>query len=348
MKVFNAIAAYVRQLASGLGEGWNRFWFEPSDPTILGLMRVLVGLLALYFAASYTPDLGRLLAGDGMLPPATVQEFVNGPGSSGWQRFSYFMYTGNVGAVWAAHVVGLLVLVLFTVGLFSRVTGVLALIVTLAYVHRAPMITGLFEPVLTMLVAYLALAPSGAALSVDRWLGIRRALVDPEERPAPRWSATIALRLMQVHLVVIYVAMATAKLWGDTWLDGMAVWWLSAEPESRIVDLTQTLGRHPWLTDAWAHVVLLHELLFGALIWPRLTRPVVILVSALVWGTLALLTGDVPFSLAMIVANLSFVSLEDFSEVAPARPRRAAETAAPQSAQPKPQQPAKAGAGRSG
>ena len=34
--------------ARALGEAWDAFWFTPADPTLLGLIRVLTGLMLLY------------------------------------------------------------------------------------------------------------------------------------------------------------------------------------------------------------------------------------------------------------------------------------------------------------
>ena len=39
--------SYSRQLSSGIGTGWNRFWFTPRDTMGVALLRVLVGLMAL-------------------------------------------------------------------------------------------------------------------------------------------------------------------------------------------------------------------------------------------------------------------------------------------------------------
>jgi len=36
---------------------WNRFWFTPADPTVLGFIRIWCGLLTLYVHVAYTVDL---------------------------------------------------------------------------------------------------------------------------------------------------------------------------------------------------------------------------------------------------------------------------------------------------
>ena len=34
--------------------GWNRFWFTPADPTLLGLIRICCGLITLYTLIVYS------------------------------------------------------------------------------------------------------------------------------------------------------------------------------------------------------------------------------------------------------------------------------------------------------
>ncbi len=195
------------------------------------------------------------------------------------------------------HFVGLAVLVLFTLGLWSRLTSVLALIVILSDVHRGAMLTSQFEPVLTMVMCYLCLGPSGASWSLDRLLARRKATTQLArsaiENLQPSWSATVSIRLIQVHLAMLLATMGMAKLFGATWWQGMAVWWLVARPESRLVDLTW-LGEYA--VNFWTHAILGVELAFPILVWVPLLRPLMLALAALVWVSLALITGQVPFA----------------------------------------------------
>src|SRR5437764_14274926 len=43
---------------------WNRFWFTPADPTLLGLIRLCTGLLAVYTIFTYTWDLQAFFGRD--------------------------------------------------------------------------------------------------------------------------------------------------------------------------------------------------------------------------------------------------------------------------------------------
>src|SRR5689334_8903520 len=45
-----------RRLTS-VWEAWNRFWFRPASPVLIGLIRIVAGFLALYVHLAYTVDL---------------------------------------------------------------------------------------------------------------------------------------------------------------------------------------------------------------------------------------------------------------------------------------------------
>jgi hypothetical protein len=320
------VGSYRNRLTEGIGSGWRRFWFTPSDPLPLCVLRIAVGLVALYYVASFTTDLNVWFADDGLLPAHVVRTLTGAddPSLSGPAdyRYSYLYFLDTPGELWAAHLAGLVVVAAFTIGLASRVTSVLSLVVVLSYVNRAPMLSGPLEPVLTMALLYLCIAPTGARLSIDRLLSRARQRANPptaaQPQPDSRLSiaATISVRLIQVHLAGFYAVMVLNQLGGlidfpysGTWWRGEAVWWLIARPESRLVDLT-FLYSAPYLINAWTHAIVLFELAFPILVWNRLARPLLLALAVPIWGSLALASGEVSFCVMMLVANLAFLSPE--------------------------------------
>ena len=301
----NRLSQYFSDLSTGIGESWNRFWFTPADPLPLGVLRIGAGLLALYYLFSHTTDLVRWFGPDGLLPIAAVKDLTTGMGEQVVFRPSYFNLTDAPELLWTLHGLGFAVLAAMTLGLFTRVTTPLSLAVVLSYVHRAPMITGLVEPVLTMLLFYLCLAPAGKYLSLDRllWKSKRS---DGAEAAEASWTANLGLRLIQVHVAGFYLMMGLSKLAGEPWWDGTAVWWLIAHPDSRIVDLTR-LGYQPFVINFWTHVIVLFELAFALFIWNRLARPLLLLIAIPMWLSLAVVSAQPAFCAAMLIANLAYV-----------------------------------------
>ena len=164
--------SYYSQLTTGIGRSWNKFWFTPSDPFSLAAIRIATGLMALYYVASHTADLTRWFGPDGLLPIETVQRLQGGGEGSSQLVFhlSYLNYLVWPAELWIAHALGMAVLVGLILGFRTRIASVVSLVIVLSYVHRASFLTGQFEPLLTMLLVYLCLAPSGAFLSIDSWL----------------------------------------------------------------------------------------------------------------------------------------------------------------------------------
>lgn len=320
--MLNAIQDYFRQFLEG--GAWNQFWFAPRDARTISLIRIAVGAMALFTIASFTPDLITFFGPDGLLPAATVRAVVLAEDMAGGQTqlahgkylmaINYLAWFENEPAMlWGAHAVGIVVLIANLVGFKSRITSVLALVVTLTYIHRGQVFNSQLEPILSMVMAYLCLGPSGAYYSIDRWLATRSG---GEPMVAPNIGANIATRLIQVHLSAVYIMMACGKLVGfggadgEVWWSGEAVWWLIAKPGGSLVDL-MWLHAHPFVVDAWTQAIVFFELAFGIFIWKRWARPALLVLAVPMWLSLALLTGLIPWCLMMLVANLAFVRFGD-------------------------------------
>jgi hypothetical protein len=244
--------------------------------------------------------------------------------------------------MWTLHVIALVVFALLTVGLFTRVVSILAWLFTVSYAHRV-MPAALFglDDINAMLAMYLMVGPAGAAYSLDSWLAHRRSRsgegrggqgiansgsqAPPKNSPPSQggvgggssleWRSTrassitanIAIRLMQIHLCIIYLFSGLGKAMGDTWWDGSAMWLAVANYEYQSIDLTWLAG-YPELLSLLAHVTVAWELSYPALVWPRLTRPLVVAMSVPIHLGIALFLGMMTFGLAMMIANLAFVS----------------------------------------
>ncbi len=307
----HTMRAYFGELSREFGTAWTRFWFTPRDSVVLCLVRVLTGIVALYYIVSHSADLVRWFGPDGILNASTTQRLTGAEQLRYSFHYSYLYLAETPASLWILHGAGLLVVLAFTLGLWSRLTSIGALIVVLAYVHRAPMITGQLEPVLTMLLAYLCLAPTGRHFSLDAvWARHRLKKLGPL---AGQWTdtqlslgANISTRLIQLHLAGFCLMTGLNMLAADTWWAGEGVWWLIARTDSRLVDLTG-LAHAPLVVNFWSHAIVAYLFLFGLLAWHRLARPILLVLGVLVWVSLALVTGLVAWCVTMLVASLAFV-----------------------------------------
>jgi hypothetical protein len=310
-----ALTEYAASLADEVGAGWNRFWFTPSDPLPASVLRIPVGLLALAWVGSFTPELVEWLGPQGWLPPASVAQLTGAvplPGMTGEMVFrpSPFNYLAEAWQVWVVHSLCLAAVFAFTAGLWARITGPLAALAVLSYIHRDPFITDQFEALLVPALIYLAIAPSGAYLSLDRCLLGR----DCSSAAPADWTATLALRLLQIHLTAFFLLSALAKLSAGTeglhaWWLGEAAWSLIAKTDSRVVDLSG-LRDSLFLVNFWTHAIVAYELAFVPLAWSPLLRPLVLAAGVIVWTSIALVTGLFLYCVLMIVLTFAFVPAE--------------------------------------
>ena len=98
-----------------------------------------------------------------------------------------------------------------------------------------------------------------------------------------------------------------SKLRGEMWWDGSACWFAIANLEYQSFDVTWLI-QWRWLIALLSHITIFWETFYPVLIWPRLTRPVMLLCAVAVHGGIALFLGMMTFGLAMIIGNLAFVS----------------------------------------
>jgi hypothetical protein len=296
--------SYWHDLTQACGRGWNRFWFEPADPLPCAVLRIAVGLLAVMHLLTLGIDLERWYGRQGFLPPETVNLLIGGGADLPNYHFSYLNWFGGPQELWILHMAAIGIAAAFAAGLFTRVSGLLTAAAVLAYVHRAPMIAGHVEPVLVFLLLYLCIGPSGSVLSLDAWLFRRHQNAAAE--PAPSLWANLSLRMIQVHVAMFYAMMGLTKLYGDAWWEGYSVWHLLAQTQSRPLDLS-FLRASEYALNFWTLAIVYFELAFPVLIWNRLARPLLFVISLVIWISLILATGLLLFGLTMIVANAAFL-----------------------------------------
>lgn len=310
---------YLADLARSTAQGWDRFFFTPADPTPLGLIRVLVGALSFWGLLVIGLRLQDFLGPRAWADPSAVRAYLSERAPLAW---SFWLWLPEA-LIWPAWMLCLVVLGLFTVGLFSRATGFLTWIILVSTARRMPEALYGFDQIVTTWALYLAVSgASGQAVSLDRfrtrWRRLRPMLAHrPADvnwfrhleggTPPPTVSANLALRLIQLHLCVIYGMAGLAKLRGPAWWMGTAIWGALTAGEFRRFNLTW-MARSDTLLNVLTHGGLFLELLFPILIWARKLRPLLLALVVLLHIGIDVALGLTEFGLAMLAGNLAFVS----------------------------------------
>lgn len=278
-----------------VGLAWNQFWFTPRDGNVLGLIRLLTGLTVCYTHLAWTPLLQRFLGPEGMLPQTYRAQFFDS--AFAWSHFDWF---ATPGPLWGIHFVALMVMLMFAFGFWTRSTGIATAFFVISYANRATGATFGLDQIAGFLVLYLAIANGSGAFSLAARLGFGHA------KPTTSIANNIATRLIQIHLCAVYLFAGLGKCQGDYWWNGEAIWGAVASYEYQTIDMTW-LAAHMWLINALTLLTLLFEVGYAALIWQRLTRPVMLLLAIPLHLGIGLCMGMLEFGLIMLIANLAFV-----------------------------------------
>jgi len=280
--------------------GWRSFWFEPTSTSTLALFRIALGLLLVAWTLSLGPDLGAFFTNHGLHAP---------PNSHGW-LWNLFEPFGEGAAVYVVWGLLLVASVCVTLGLFTRVAAVVAFLAVLSFERQNEFVFNSGDFLIRNLCFYLALAPAGAALSLDRWRRVRGAEFWQHPLRAP-W----AMRLVQIQLSVVYLATVWAKLRGDTWNNGTAVSYALRVGDLMRFGIPHAITNSLLVSNLLTFGTLFTEASIGVLVWNRRARPWVLLAGVLLHLGIELTLDVGFFSLAMFVLYLSFVSPEASSRV---------------------------------
>jgi hypothetical protein len=301
-RVMSPVTGYIASFMATSSERWNAFWYTPADPTLLGMIRILTGLMLLYTHAIWGLALNDFLGPDGWISRDLVELVQT-------NQLAYSLWwLVPARWLWPAYAAMMVILALFTVGLWTRATSLMSLLIVISFVNRVPEALFGLDKLNVILTFYLAIGPSGTALSLDRWLARRRSAGQPP-RPQKSVSAAFVLRLIQVHMCIIYFFAGISKLQGVAWWNGQAMWLAFGNLEYQSADMTW-LAWHPWAVNFLTHFTALWELSFCVLVWIALLRPLVLIAAMILHFAIGACLGLWTFSLIMLVGCASFLPTE--------------------------------------
>jgi uncharacterized membrane protein YphA (DoxX/SURF4 family) len=238
----------------------DSFFFKPIPITGIVRMRILIGLILIIQALALLPGLDHFFGPDAFV--STLSLYA--PGAPHLRLIDWLGGSGTaVRTVLGIHLVAALG---FTIGFFTRTSGVIAYLTLISIHHQNLTILNSGDTALRFALFFLIWCPSGGAWSVDS----RFKTTIPEHSP---W----ALRMIQLQTATIYLFTAISKLNGHSWRDGTAAYYAS-----RLWDF-ERFGFDPVFNSltamkilTWASVGL--ELALGTLIWiPFLRIPLILI-----------------------------------------------------------------------
>jgi hypothetical protein len=275
-----------------------RFVFAPASAMPLAVLRIGLASVLLVQAVMIAPLLFELYGQAGIVQGALRDALtrVELPHLGWLLRALAPLGVGEAPILVGTGVAYVLALMALLLGAWTRVAAALAWLTHLLFMVTADSTNYGADMFANIFLFYLVWAPSGAALSLDRRLG---------RAPAgPTPAARLALRVVQIHLCIVYLAGGIEKASGPAWWNGEAIWRALMLPEYRQLDLSW-LARHAWLAAVLGWGVLVVEIGYAFLIWPRLTRRAWVAATAALHLGIAVFMGLGIFGAVMIVLTVA-------------------------------------------
>jgi hypothetical protein len=225
--------------AAAAESAWSRFWFTPIPTTGLHALRVLCGLLFCFWLLSFLGHQQAFFSLNGWIDREALIEMQRQPNLTsapiGWSIL--FLAENSPARFEALYWSSLAILALFTLGVATRVTGVLSWVVVVSFLanpatsYEGDYLLGILA--FYLMLGYLLLGLWNGQLSplerifgaradfvLGRWLSIQ-----PRAARPPSYAANMVLHLLQIHMAIIIVTSGLHKLQMGDWWAGVALWY---------------------------------------------------------------------------------------------------------------------------
>ena len=278
---------------------WNRFWFQPTSPAPVCVLRVLYGALVLSCCLLWAPDLLTYFGPDGLVSLQTIQHY------EGSQRFSLlFLLPQTDASVFFVFLLLVCSAVTVSVGLYTRISLITLFLCLVSLHHRNVAILNSGDTLLRIIGFLLIFSPCGQMFSIDRKRS--RDLTDHWKLRTACWTQ----RLLQLQVSAVYCQAFASKADSDVWWNGTAVYYTS-----RLEDFARLpvpfVFDHLWTCQLLTWGAMVIELSLWTLIWFKEFRYWVLAAGVLLHLGIDWSMNIPLFEYIMIASYIVFIDASD-------------------------------------
>lgn len=273
---------------------YNYFFSDRYTVYPLVLLRVGVALILLLQLFNLWPDLHSMVSSNGIvrqeLQQVEVPFYI--PTLSGWTHFLtqtwHIPEDTGLNYIMALYVLGLLSLL---AGFMTRIATVIVLLCHVAFVYTLHLLSYGVDYFLTTLLFYIFIFPVSNEYAADALLFKKK-----------KTNYTPYVRLLQMHLALVYLISGLAKAFGKNWWNGVSVWRAINRPDMVNFD-TNYLSRFGLLFFIIGIATVAIEVFYILFINIRKTRRIWLTLTFLLHLGIALILQLPIFSAVMILFN---------------------------------------------
>jgi hypothetical protein len=302
----NAVSQ-TADLCSSITRAATNFVAKPASPRTLAVLRIGLAAALLYQAFAFSGSLLDLYGSRGIvqwnvLPMGTPREMPTLTAVRHWLGLLGVSADDSVRLVFYTYVASLVCLLL---GWQTRVAAVAAWLTQMAIKTTGQTAIYGVDEFAHIALFYCVWMPVAGAWSLDRQSG----RVSGE----PTALARLALRVLQLHLCIVYFSSGIEKASGEQWWNGEAIWRAVMRADLAMFDLSW-LANYPILAMLGCWATLIVEIGYPFMIWHRWTRlPWAVATIGLHIG-IGIFLGLWSFAAVMVVLNVAAL-------VVPAEPK---------------------------
>ena len=153
---------------------------------------------------------------------------------------------------------------------------------------------------------YLMIMPVHRAYSLDKRIR--------QINTGPSWSNTLSIRVLQIHLCLIYLSSGYEKLLSPNWWSGNVVWRALVQPDFRQFDVTWMADK-PWIPILLSWFTMIVETTYCVVMWLPRYRVIWLVCIIFLHAGIAILLGLWLFSLIMILLSISAFGYDCFFDL---------------------------------
>lgn len=282
-------------LAAAVQKIKNYFFDNRYDASALVVFRIGTALILLLQFLQLLPDLLAFLGESALIRPDISALEVPAYVLSASQLAAWISEYGHLSLPEAMFLLGtlyVLSLVFIMAGLFTRISALLCLVLHVSFVYSGHFFSYGVDYFLNIFLFYILLFPVNTSCSADKKI-FRLKPVNP----------TPYIRLLQLHLGIVYFIGGLAKALGINWWNGISLWKAINRPGITKYDL-QFLAGYAWLFTALGILTIVIELLYPVFIHLRSTRKLWLALTCLLHLSIAVVLRLPFFAAVMILFNL--------------------------------------------
>ncbi|MFK7923594.1 MAG: HTTM domain-containing protein [Bacteroidia bacterium] len=277
----------------------HQFFFAPvKDNYSLAFLRIGLALILLAQTFATWGDFLTIYGEEGFIRGDIATAYVSPLQLTSHHITSWIsdgFGTSEMDALLALRIVYISLIVLLGLGLFTKPSAVLLWILHLALVKSAYYMSYGVDYIHTVLLFYCIFFPVSEQYALDVYVFRPR-----RTNPLPY------LRLLQLHMCVIYFFGGLGKAMGPNWWNGESIWKSVNRPMSTTFSF-DWMADYAWIPVAMGVSVIILELLYPLTIWIKATR------KLWLWGIIGMHLGIAIFmDLSFFAATMILMNLAAF------------------------------------